>query len=64
MILNQTQPFCLSDIINKTDNKGLILDVLNELYDEGLVTYECIEENKYAFVTCYMSKKLVKSMYN
>lgn len=44
MIMNQSKPFCLIDIYRRIENvkpanRALILEVLDELYLEGLVNY-------------------------
>lgn len=53
-ILNQKTPFCLSDIILRLhyigiDDKGLIFHELDRLFSAGLVTYERIDDNIFAF---------------
>ena len=69
-ILNLNKPFCISDLFNiinsdkKIDN-GLIIQVLNELYDEELIEYNKIqpptmEYSGYAFAN--KSKVLVKKI--
>ena len=44
IIMNQSKPFCLIDLYRRIEsakpaNRGLILEVLDELYMEGLVEY-------------------------
>ena len=45
-ILKQKEPFCLTDIAIRLKNndgitdEGLVLKVLNDMYEEGLVGYE------------------------
>ena len=57
-ILKQTEPFCISDIYfrleNVTKDRELILQVLDELYDEQLLDHVCInrENHLWAFVVC------------
>ena len=46
-ILNQKEPFCLSDIylrmsMENINDKELVTQVLNELYSEGLIEYSKI----------------------
>lgn len=58
-ILAQSKPFCTQDLICRLQkegitNKRMILDVLDELFDEGLVKYDKVstdskEETQYAF---------------
>lgn len=58
-ILAQSKPFCTQDLICRLQKKGItnkriILDVLDELFDEGLVKYGKVptdskEETQYAF---------------
>lgn len=58
-IQNMTIPFCISDLLCRLrkkglQNKGLILRVLDDMYDEGLVGYghiaTCLDgERLYAF---------------
>lgn len=59
MILDQTEPFCINDLYIKIENiipanRGLILDVLNEIYDEGLIIYVKLPKKtgntNYAFI--------------
>ena len=59
IILDQTKPFCISDLYIRIEkikpaNRGLILEVLNEIYDEGLILYvklpKKIGNTNYAFV--------------
>jgi len=59
MIMNQVKPFCLIDIYNRLEkvalvNRGLILEVLDELYEEHLVMYARLSQkmgnSDYAFV--------------
>ena len=62
-ILNQKQPFCLSDIYTRMSKKNitdkeLVTQVLNELYDEGLIEYSKISTQKYAFSVVGKQKKL------
>ena len=50
-IFNQTEPFCLTDICNRIDkieptDHNLILSVLDEMYEEGLVSFEHLPEKK------------------
>ena len=55
-ILRQTKPFCISDIYFRlekiTKDRELILQVLDELYEEQLLDYVCINREKHlwAFV--------------
>lgn len=53
-ILSQELPFCISDLYDLleslTDDRDLILEILNELYDRRLIDYRAIEEGRYAFV--------------
>lgn len=58
-IQGMTIPFCISDLLYRLkekglQNKGLILRVLDDMYDEGLVRYDhiatCLDGEKlYAF---------------
>ncbi len=57
-IRSQTTPFCIVDLISRLEqegfaDKGIILDELDKLYDEGLVEYDCVttfpDEEIYAF---------------
>ena len=62
-ILNQTKPFCTADLFNRLEkqsitDKELIMQVLNELFETGLVSYgqvmqesekEFPEQSLYAF---------------
>lgn len=53
-ILKQKGPFCISDLYvrlkNLTDDRNLILQCLDELYDKRLVDYKSIEKDLWAFV--------------
>ncbi len=55
MVLSQTTPFCKADLIRRLnrkglDNEGVILDVLNELFDLGIVKFDrANEKGIYAF---------------
>ena len=45
IILGMKKPFCISDLLSRLKEKGiydsaLIIQVLNELYEEGLVDYD------------------------
>ena len=48
-ILDQKEPFCITDILERfsiyknIEDRGLILDELDDLYDEGLIGYEEIK---------------------
>lgn len=47
-ILAMDKPFCLTDLYSRLERKGitdrgLILRILDELYDEGLIEYDKIE---------------------
>ena len=62
-ILNQTKPFCTADLFDRLEkqsitDKELIMQVLNELFETGLVSYgqvmqesekEFPEQSLYAF---------------
>ena len=55
-ILAMNIPFKLSDLYAKLATQGiqdhaLILDVLNELYENGLVDYSSIEDDTFKFCT-------------
>ena len=55
-ILTMNEPFKLSDLYVKLAEQGiqdcvLILDVLNELYENGLVDCSSIEDNTFEFCT-------------
>ena len=55
-ILAMNEPFKLSDLYVKLAAQGiqdcvLILDVLNELYENGLVDYSSIEDDTFKFCT-------------
>ena len=59
MIMSQSKPFCLIDLYRRIEvikpaNRSLVLDVLDQLYLEGLVTYEQLSQRMgntdYAFV--------------
>ena len=76
MILNQIEPFCINDLYNRIEkikpvNRGLILQVLNEIYDEGLILYvrlpEKIGNTNYAFVvdnkTINIKEKILQKKY-
>lgn len=44
-IIQMEKPFCTADLISRLkkqgfENKGLILEIFNEMFDEGLITYE------------------------
>lgn len=46
-ILGQKEPFCLVDIYRRAEregitDRGLVLNVLDELYEEGLIYYDRI----------------------
>ena len=66
-ILEQVTPFCISDLYDRLEqkelyNKRLIMIVLNELYDEGLVEYKKIlpptnSNSGYAFLIIQENKK-------
>ena len=49
MIMSQSKPFCLIDLYRRIEvikpaNRSLVLDVLDQLYLEGLVTYEQLSQ--------------------
>lgn len=58
-ILEQTSPFCMTDLIRRLSQKGLndkgvIVEELNELFECGLIKYGAVEghsdkKNLYAF---------------
>lgn len=53
-ILAMNEPFKLSDLYVKLATQGiqdyaLILDVLNELYENGLVDYSSVEDDTFEF---------------
>lgn len=46
-IIEMEKPFCVADLLSRLkkqgiENKGLILEILNEMFDEGLIKYEKI----------------------
>lgn len=46
-IMGQKEPFCLVDIYHRAEregitDRGLVLNVLDELYEEGLIYYDRI----------------------
>lgn len=48
-ILNQSKPFCLSDILTRINgNKSIILNELNKMYEQGLVKHKLFD-GIYAF---------------
>ncbi len=53
-ILKQKEPFCISDLYGRlkdlTDNRDLILQCLEELFDRRLLDYKHIEKDIWAFV--------------
>lgn len=50
-ILSRTKPFSLSDLCDAfPDDKNLIIQALNELYNEGLIVYRQIAQGQFAFV--------------
>lgn len=53
-ILSMNTPFKLSDLYKRLATQGirehaLILDVLNELYENGLVDYSSVEDDTFEF---------------
>lgn len=53
-ILKQETPFCISDLYSRlkslTDDRDLILQCLDELYDKKLLDYRSIGKDLWAFV--------------
>ncbi|MCI9039897.1 MAG: hypothetical protein HFJ29_08630 [Clostridia bacterium] len=53
-ILEQTTPFCLSDIYVRlkwlTNDRDLILQCVEELFGAKLLDFRCIREDLWAFV--------------
>ena len=53
-ILNQHEPFCNKDIVlrlkNISKDEGLILNVLDELYSEGLIDYTEQNNGKWCWI--------------
>lgn len=44
-IIEMEEPFCKVDLLSRLEkqgfeNKGLIIEVFNEMFDEGLIKYE------------------------
>ena len=54
-ILNQTKPFCITDLFNRLEkqsitDKKLIMQVLNEQFEAGLVSYgQVMQESEKEF---------------
>ena len=53
-IIQMEKPFCKADLINRLkkqgfENKGLIIEIFNEMFDEGLIKYEVFPGGAWAF---------------
>ncbi len=53
-IIEMEKPFCKADLLNRLEkqgfgNKGLILEIFNEMFDEGLIVYEAFPDGRWAF---------------
>lgn len=60
-ILNMDIPFKLSQLYEVLENKGitdreLILDVLNQLYEKGLVDYASVEDDTLEYESTFGRK--------
>lgn len=49
-IIEMEKPFCKADLLSRLkkqgfENEGLIIDIFNEIFDEGLITYEKVASN-------------------
>lgn len=63
-ILEMDIPFKISELYSKLDEKGikdkaLILDVLNQLYESGLVDYSSFEDDTFEYRSRYNPYKSV-----